>query len=141
VDRTDDDYTRLVALNAPELRPETNFGEIARHAQRRMDAVDLDADRIVSGPFAELIREQEDFPLDLFTTREEAGKPAFLTFDRLLAETAFVADLRDLLAPCIAPTGIRSRSSSRSMSCRMAATASTCCSAVRCRCAASTPAP
>lgn len=98
VDRTDDDYTRLVALNAPELRPETNFGEIARHAQRRMDAVDLDADRIVSGPFAEMIREQEDFPLELFTTREEAGKPAFLTFDRLLAETAFVAELRGLLA-------------------------------------------
>lgn len=98
VDRTDDDYTRLVALNAPELRPETNFGEIARHAQRRMDAVDLEADHIVSGPFADMVREQENFPLDLFTTREEAGKPAFLTFDRLLSETGFVTELRDLLA-------------------------------------------
>lgn len=98
VDRTDDDYTRLVALNAPELRPETSFGDIARHAQRRMDALDLDADRIVSGPFAEMVREQEDFPLELFTTREEAGKPAFLTFDRLLRDTPFVADQRDMLA-------------------------------------------
>lgn len=98
VDRTDDDYTRLVALNAPELRPETTFGDIARRAQRRMDAIDLDADRVVSGPFAEMVSEQADFPLDLFTTREEAGKPAFLTFDRLLRETPFVADLRDMLA-------------------------------------------
>lgn len=98
VDRTDDDYTRLVALNAPELRPETNFGEIARHAQRRMDALDLDADRIVSGPFAEMVRAQADFPLELFTTREEAGKPAFLTFDPLLRETPLVTDLRDMLA-------------------------------------------
>jgi pyruvate,water dikinase len=98
VDRTDDDYTRLVALNAPELRPETNFGDIARHAQRRMDALDLDADRIVRGPFAEMVREQADFPLELFTTCEEAGKPAFLTFDRLLRNTHFVADLRDMLA-------------------------------------------
>lgn len=98
VDRTDDDYTRLVALNAPELRPETNFGEIARRAQRRMDAIDLDADRIVSGPFADMVREQTDFPLELFTTREEIGKPAFLTFDRLLRDTPFVADLRAMLA-------------------------------------------
>lgn len=98
VDRTDDDYTRLVALNAPELRPETSFGDIARHAQRRMDALDLDGDRIVSGPFAEMVRGQADYPLDLFTTREEEGKPAFLTFDRLLEETPFVADLRDMLA-------------------------------------------
>ncbi|GAB1394315.1 PEP/pyruvate-binding domain-containing protein [Rhodocyclaceae bacterium] len=97
VDRTDDDYTRLVALNAPELRPETSFGEIARHAQRRMDALDLDANRIVSGPFVEMVREQADFPFELFTTREEMGKPAFLTFDRLLNETPFVADLRDML--------------------------------------------
>ncbi|MBS3935795.1 MAG: hypothetical protein KGZ43_06455 [Sulfuritalea sp.] len=98
VDRTDDDYTRLVALNAPELRPETNFGDIARHAQRRMDALDLDANRIVSGPFAAMVRDQADYPLELFTTREEAGKPVFLTFDRLLRDTPFVADLRALLA-------------------------------------------
>jgi hypothetical protein len=98
VDRNDDDYTRLVALNAPELRPETSFGDIARHAQRRMDAIDLQENRIVSGPFAEMVRDHPDFPLDLFTTREDLGKPAFLTFDSLLKETPFVADLRAMLA-------------------------------------------
>jgi len=97
VDRNDDDYTRLVALNAPELRPETNFGDIARHAQRRMDAIDLKENRLVSGPFAEMVRDHPDFPFDLFTTREDSGKPAFLTFDRLLSETPFVADLRAML--------------------------------------------
>jgi hypothetical protein len=98
VDRNDDDYTRLVALNAPELRPETSFGDIARHAQRRMDAIDLQKNRLVSGPFAEMIRDHPDFPLDLFTTREEPGKPAFLTFDRLLGETPFVDDLHTILS-------------------------------------------
>ncbi|MDP1652256.1 MAG: PEP/pyruvate-binding domain-containing protein [Rhodocyclaceae bacterium] len=97
VDRADDDYTRLVALNAPELRPETNFGAIARHAQRRMDALDLDENRVVSGLFAEMVRGQPDFPMELFTTREEPDKPAFLTFDRLLETTPFVADMRDML--------------------------------------------
>jgi hypothetical protein len=98
VDRADDDYTRLVALNAPQLRPDTNFGAIARHAQRKMDAIDLDQNRVVSGPYAEMARGQPDFPFDLFTTREGPDKPAFLTFDRLLDETPFVSDLREILA-------------------------------------------
>jgi pyruvate,water dikinase len=55
VDRADDDYTRLIALNEPELRPETSFGAIARHAQRRMDSLDLERNAVVSGPFAELV--------------------------------------------------------------------------------------
>jgi hypothetical protein len=50
VDRADDDYTRLVALNEPELRPETSFGEIARRTQRRMDAIDRETGELVSGP-------------------------------------------------------------------------------------------
>ncbi|MBS0511679.1 MAG: pyruvate, phosphate dikinase [Proteobacteria bacterium] len=102
VDRSDDDYTRLIALNAPSLRPETNFGAIARHAQRRMDALDLQQNRLVSGPFAELVKGADDFPLALFTSRdtsrERADGPAFLTFDGLVSRTSFVEDMRALLA-------------------------------------------
>ncbi|MBK5913843.1 PEP/pyruvate-binding domain-containing protein [Rhodocyclus purpureus] len=98
VDRSDDDYTRLVALNAPELRPDSNFGAIARVAQRRMDAIDLEAGALTTGPFAQLTEDASDFPFELFTTREEAGRPAFLTFDGLLQKTSFVADMRQLLA-------------------------------------------
>ncbi|MCL4759101.1 MAG: pyruvate, phosphate dikinase [Rhodocyclaceae bacterium] len=98
VDRSDDDYTRLIALNAPDLRPETSFGAIARHAQRRMDALDQQENRPVSGLFTELVRGRTDFPFALLTTRERAEGPAFLTFDGLIAETPFVADLREMLA-------------------------------------------
>ena len=97
VDRADDDYTRLIALNEPELRPETNFGAIARHAQRRMDAIDLDGNQVITGAFAELVQGEADFPFDLFTSREQADRPAFLTFDGLLKKTAFVDHLRTLL--------------------------------------------
>lgn len=97
VDRADDDYTRLIALNAPELRPETNFGAIARHSQRRMDALDLQTNEVVSGPFARIVADAPNFPLALFTTREAEDKPAFLTFDPLLA-TPFVAVMREMLA-------------------------------------------
>ena len=97
VDRTDDDYTRLIALNEPELRPETNFGAIARHAQRRMDALDLVENRVVTGPFADLVADNNDFPQELFTTREQPGLPPFLTFDGLLKETSFVNQMRAIL--------------------------------------------
>ena len=98
VDRSDDDYTRLIALDAPDLRPETSFSAIARHAQRRMDSLDLERKAVVCGPFAELVHGQADFPHALFTTREAEDRPAFLTFDGLIAHTGFVADLRALLA-------------------------------------------
>lgn len=98
VDRADDDYTRLVALNAPGLRPETHFGAIARASQRRMDVLDLQQNRIVSGRFSALVDEQPDFPMALFTSREAPDRPAFLTFDGLLENTSFVAELRTLLA-------------------------------------------
>ncbi|MGL1832210.1 PEP/pyruvate-binding domain-containing protein [Rhodocyclaceae bacterium SMB388] len=97
VDRSDDDYTRLIALNAPDLRPETRFGAIARHAQRRMDALDLQENRVASGPFGELVRDQKTFPMSLFTSRERDDGPAFLTFDGLVGGTPFVADMRAIL--------------------------------------------
>ena len=97
VDRSDDDYTRLIALNEPELRPETNFGAIARHAQRRMDALDVEENRVVSGAFTDLVGEATDFPFALFSSREQADGPAFLTFDGLLKNTDFVATMRTML--------------------------------------------
>ncbi len=97
VDRADDDYTRLVALNEPELRPETSFGEIARHTQRRMDAIDRETGELVSGRFTDMVAGQPDFPFALLTTREEPGKPPFLTFDGLLTTTPFVGEMREML--------------------------------------------
>lgn len=97
VDRTDDDYTRLIALNEPELRPDTNFGAIARHAQRRMDVLDLAGSGVVTGPFAELTADDADFPLDLFTTREQPERPPFLTFDGLIKDGLFVESMKAIL--------------------------------------------
>lgn len=94
VDRADDDYTRLIALNAPDLRPESNFGAIARYAQRRMDALDLQEHRLVTGAFSEFVQGSPDFPFELFTSRSESKGPPVLTFDGLIERTGFVADLR-----------------------------------------------
>jgi hypothetical protein len=96
VDRADDDYTRLVALNAPTRRPEASLDEASEHAQRRVDVLDLEANRFASLPLDEVIRRVPDVPLDLFATARR-GAPPLLTFDRLLSATPFVEDLREIL--------------------------------------------
>jgi hypothetical protein len=96
VDRADDDYTRLVALNAPTRRPEASLDEAGEHAQRRVDVLDLEANRFASLTLEEVMRRAPDVPLDLFATTRRGGPP-ILTFDRLLSATPFVEDLREIL--------------------------------------------
>jgi len=113
VDRTDDDYTRLVALNAPERRPEHSFDEVRQHAQRRVDYIDLEANHLAAGDFHDILPDLDDVTLDLLApvdaegarrAREtrSAGRPAaiphVLTFDPLLRKTGFVAAMREMLA-------------------------------------------
>ncbi|MDD3178918.1 MAG: PEP/pyruvate-binding domain-containing protein [Opitutaceae bacterium] len=97
VDRSDDDYTRLVALNAPTRRPEASFEDVREHCQRRMDCLDLQEGRFASLPFMDVIKETPDFPLDLYLSYTPEGYP-WITFDRLLNETALATDLRRILA-------------------------------------------
>jgi hypothetical protein len=96
VERADDDYTRLVALNAPARRPEASLDEASEHSQRRVDVIDLEANRIASLPFDEVARRAPDLPLDLFATPRRGGVPV-LTFERLLAATPFVEEMREIL--------------------------------------------
>jgi len=96
VDRCDDDYTRLVALNAPHRRPEANFDDVCEHSQRRMDCLDLHKSEFVSLPFQDVIAEGADFPIDLYLTRTEEDFP-LITFDRLLQDTPVAKDLERML--------------------------------------------
>ena len=96
VDRSDDDYTRLVALNAPSLRPESTLDEKTEYAQHRVDVLDLRARTITSVPFAEAARAAPRLPLQLFGTKRPDGGWV-LTFDELLWGTPLVERMRALL--------------------------------------------
>ena len=107
VDRADDDYTRVVALNSPLRRPEGDFHEVAGCAQRRVDVLDLGANRFESRNIDDVVKASPGLPIRMFAARTEAGGlgagPVFsshtvLTFDRLLSATPFVADMREMLA-------------------------------------------
>lgn len=97
VDRSDDDYTRLVALNAPARRPEASFEDVLEHSQRRMDCLDLQENRFVSLAIPDVLKEQPDIPADYYLTPTGAEGHPWVTFDRLLTETLVAADLRRML--------------------------------------------
>jgi hypothetical protein len=111
VDRADDDYTRVMALNVPELRPEGGFEQAKKYAQRRVDAIDLEANRFSSAYFVDLASEAPDFPVSLYATLDEellerareSGRPSriepwVVTFERIMNETTFLDAMRDLLS-------------------------------------------
>ena len=105
VDRSDDDHTRIVALNAPDKRPEGNFEATLQYTQRRVDCLDLESNQPVSELFSDLIKTPpEDLPLELFAAADFVSlsdgrrvERRMLTFDKLLKETPFVQDMRDIL--------------------------------------------
>jgi len=104
VDRSDDDYTRIVALNTPERRPETNYDEVRQYSQHRVDYIDLAANQVVSGYFSDMVGESTQLPLAMFadsrTVESAVGphKSHVLTFDGLLTRTEFVSDMREMLS-------------------------------------------
>lgn len=103
VDRSDDDYTRVVALNAPSRRPESNFDEVCEYSQKRMDYLDLAANKLRSGYFSDVGAKNKDIPLPLVASSAGGGllgkgpRHWIVTFDRLLSQTPFVEDMKEIL--------------------------------------------
>jgi hypothetical protein len=109
VDRADDDYTRVVALNAPDMRPEGSFNEVRKVAQRRIDVIDLADNCAASRYFVDVVRQTSRLPVRMLATLdEESGRGLVnadgserqswvITFDPLFAETPFIEDMRSML--------------------------------------------
>jgi hypothetical protein len=103
VNRADNDYTRIIALNAPNMRPEGNFDEIRHYAQRKIDYIDLEANQLVSDYFVDVVAREPNLPLELLTSpdRSDNGgrgpKQLILTFDKLISDTDFIKDMREIL--------------------------------------------
>ena len=108
VDRTEDDYARLVALNAPMKRPESRE-EIREFSQRRVDVLDLKANQWATRHFESVARGLPQPTLEFFGACDEElqnrlrGRsvadtfPWMLSLDRLLSETDFARDMHQLL--------------------------------------------
>lgn len=110
VDRSDDDYTRVVSLSDPERRPESHFDSVRQYAQKRIDVLDLEDNQLTTRQFSEVARISPNLPLSMVASiddeleqraRERGMKDVFpwvLTFEALLRDTPLVADLREMLS-------------------------------------------
>lgn len=105
VDRNDDDYTRILALDAPFKRPEGSRESIREHTQRRVDYLDLQRNICASDYFADLAAKSPALPVEYFGERptvidrngtSRPGAPQ-LELDQVLRQFPVVADLRDML--------------------------------------------
>ena len=109
VNRSDDDYTRIVAVNEPLKRPEANFSELKKYAQRKIDVLSLRENRFKSDYFSDIVKDLKDLPLDLFASRDTEIEsfmrernqsdlfPYVITFENLFQETSLVSDLKEIL--------------------------------------------
>ncbi len=101
VNRVENDYPRIVALDEPLLKAHSGLNDARRFSQHDVDALNLEENRFQSLPLEQVVREGLDARLDLVAIRDmEAadrlramGRPEtdiwILTFDELLSKTDF----------------------------------------------------
>ncbi len=105
VDRSDDDYTRLVALNDPLRCPDAGSADRRQFAQHKADVIDLQANRVVSVTCEEALRSASAAGAAMVATEdpelvrlaEQSDRPVFtqiVTFESLFRETDFAPRMR-----------------------------------------------
>ncbi|GAP08932.1 phosphoenolpyruvate synthase/pyruvate phosphate dikinase [Bellilinea caldifistulae] len=110
VERTPNDYPRLIGLSHPNLRPEVTPQAIRQYSQHQMDVIDLQSNALVTLPVQEVLG--TDFPALRWVISVDDGETIrppltlglslqpsqfVVTFERLL-QTDFVPLLRNILS-------------------------------------------
>ncbi len=108
VNRHDDDYTRIVALNLPERRPEANKNERLKYNQRKVDVLNLKNNSFNSRFFDELALEADGLPIEKFSSRDfeaesrliQRGRERiiyYLDLDKFILKSPIVEDMKEML--------------------------------------------
>lgn len=110
VNRADDDYTRIIALNAPLQTPESGRAAGRKYYQHKVDVLDLGANHLTTMDFGQVLKRIENGQCTswrLVSMRDQelerrnrqgerqSASPLFINFDRFLKETHFVEDMRN----------------------------------------------
>ncbi len=109
VNRTEGDYPRIVALDAPSMRPYAGMRDAMQYSQREVDVLDTQTNALRTVSLTTLLKEIPDLSLDQIGVRDREATDRLrergirdqdvwvLTFDDLLAQTDLVPKLTDLL--------------------------------------------
>ncbi len=100
VDRHDDDYTRIVALNAPDKRPEGNMRDLKRFTQKRADYLNLDDNKFDTGYFVDLAKAVKELGAEMFSEEEEYSGVYYrhINLDHVLKNEKLLSDLSSILS-------------------------------------------
>ncbi|WP_291323037.1 PEP/pyruvate-binding domain-containing protein [Desulfonatronospira sp.] len=108
VNRSDDDYTRVIALNEPMMQPLADL-EGHLYTQRQVDVLDLENNSLTSMDFKTLARTCSGLPMGHFAEKDRSLErkarqmnlnnffPWILNFKSLLSETDFCKDMQAML--------------------------------------------
>jgi hypothetical protein len=109
VNRVENDYPRIVALDAPLLRPHEGMKDTRKYSQHNADVLNIEENALQTVPITDLMNGQVQINRELFGVRDREanemlkergiqGKEAWvLTFDSLLSETPFIATMKKML--------------------------------------------
>ena len=109
VNRVEDDYPRIIALDQPLVRPVSGVDDIRKYSQHRVDLLDTGENALRTVPFRQLIEEKSDIKLEMVAVRDyqmarqvrqqgTAGMEYWLlTFEKLLTKTSFVRTMQKIL--------------------------------------------
>ena len=109
VDRVGDDYTRIVAIDEPLLRPERSFDAVSKYSQKMVDILDLKENIHTSWNFESVYGIAKSVPWKILTSRNEEMEQRaknmgiknifsqMLTFDELLSGKDFLKDMHEIL--------------------------------------------
>lgn len=108
VNRSDDDYTRVIALNEPSMQPLINLNGHS-YTQQNVDVLDLGSNSLSSLSFKNLFLDCPDLPIEFFAQKDRKLetkarkiniKDFFswtLNFSELLSNTDFAGDMKTML--------------------------------------------
>lgn len=108
VDRVEDDYPQIIALDQPLLRPYSEIEDVARFSQHNVDLLDTEENVLRTVELPNLL-EKVDVRLDLVASPDRhterkmkelgmKGKRIWrLTFEKLLSETDFTQTMQKML--------------------------------------------
>jgi hypothetical protein len=109
VNRVENDYPRIVALDAPLTKPYANQEDIKRFSQNEVDILNLQENAFQTLPATELLTDSIEPHLDMIATRDIAASEYLqslgkqdkdswiLTFDELLGSTPFAKVMSNML--------------------------------------------
>ena len=111
VNRVGGDYTRIIAVSHPQLRPEAG-NKIAKYSQHNVDVLDLNQNEFLSVPLSELLAGCDYPDLNMVASLLSDGYPQemvgacprgraddlVLTFNNFIKRTSFVRIMDELLS-------------------------------------------